>query len=243
MNITRPGCVAVAAALLSLMSCAARPADALAGNGRVVESERAVAAFTRVESGGSALIRLRKGPVHRVVVTTDQNLQEHFDVRNSGSTLSLSFKPGTSVSRVSKLVVDVYAPSLEAVTLAGSGSAEFMDAFSGDSLGVILSGSGSLSGRVSYEALNLSLSGSGSASLSGSGESLRLSITGSGSFKGRNYAVREASGVLAGSGGAEIAASAALTVTIAGSGSVRYYGSPVLKTTIGGSGSVRQAAP
>lgn len=229
---------ATAAAALALSSCAVQDAFGLFGSGRVVQSERPVAAFVAVHSAGSAQVRIHKAATQRVVVTADDNIQELFEVGVKGGTLWLSFKPGTSVSRVSKLVVDVYTPELDGLALSGSGGASFEDRFSGERLDLSVGGSGSVSGELRYSLVAASISGSGSVRLSGEGRELRLSSAGSGSFRCAAYRAETVDVALSGSGSAEVYASESLSAAVVGSGSVRYRGSPA-RTQLSALGSGR----
>lgn len=229
---------ASAAAALALSSCAVQSAFGLFGSGRVVQSERPVAAFVAVHNAGSAQVRIHKAATQRVVVSADDNIQELFEVNVKAGTLWLSFKPGTSVSRISKLVVDVYTPELDGLALSGSGGASFEDRFSGRRMDLSVGGSGSVSGDLRYELVTAAISGSGSVRLSGEGRELRLSSAGSGSFKCGSYRAETVNVALAGSGSAEVYASASLSASLVGSGSVRYRGSPA-RTQLSALGSGR----
>jgi len=226
-------------AVLPLSVCFSMPGLGVVGNGKVVESERTVSAFTSIASGGSAEVRVHRAKATRVVVTTDENIQEYFNAEVSGGILSLGYKPVTMISRVTKLVVDVYMPSLEAITVSGSGNMSLVDSFKGDSFSATVSGSGSFAGSINYDTVAVKLSGSGKVRLDGSSDRLTVVVSGSGKFDCARLSTKSADMILSGSGDAELTVSGRLDARISGSGSVRYGGKPEVNASISGSGRVR----
>lgn len=215
-----------ATAALALSSFAVQNAFGLFGSGRVVQSERPVPAFVAVHNAGSAQVRIHKAATQRVVVSAAADLQELFETSVEAGTLRLAFKPGANASKIYKIVVDVYTPALDGLIVSGSGGASFEGGFSGRRLDLTIGGSGSVSGELRYELVAAAISGSGSMRLSGEGRELRLSSAGSGSFRCASYRAETVGVSLAGSGSAEVYASASLSASVVGSGSVRYRGSP-----------------
>lgn len=244
---------------LAVAVVSASCAFGLAGNGDVEAVEREARGFSSIEVSGSAVVRVRKAPSPRVVVTTDSNLQSAFDVSVRGSTLRLGWKPGTMVTRATKIEVDVYLPELEGLSLSGSCELETMDGFSGDSLAISQSGSGSIeASRLSYRRVEVGLSGSGSTALSGSmdkiavkssgsgevrldgeGDGASLEMSGSSVVDAEGFACDEVRIVISGSGKASVSARKTLDVTVSGSGTVRYKGDPRVSAKTSGSGTVR----
>ncbi|MCX6227155.1 MAG: DUF2807 domain-containing protein [Bacteroidia bacterium] len=60
------------------------------GNGNVVSREISVSSFIRLHISGKGLIELYQSDEEKVIVETDENLQEFFSVVNSGRTLYVS---------------------------------------------------------------------------------------------------------------------------------------------------------
>ncbi|MBU0928385.1 MAG: DUF2807 domain-containing protein [Spirochaetes bacterium] len=216
--------ISFAAAVLSVLpftSCLGLPGFGIIGNGKVIQSERSVGSFSRIESAGSAEVRVRKGPSARVVVTTDENVQEYFEAKTSGDSLWLGFKPMTAIGRVTRLIVDVYLPELEAVAVSGSGDLSILDSFKGGSFKAAIAGSGSVSGggRLSYDSFSARLSGSGSLRLGGAYETVVASLTGSGDMELDCPSAASIDAKISGSGSMSLSGSCdALDLSIAGSG-------------------------
>lgn len=249
----------VAALVAAAFSVSCVGAFGLSGNGKVVDDERAVGGFSSIDVSGSTDVRVHKAPQARVVVTTDSNLQEYFDASVRGSTLHLGWKPMTLVTRVTKLVVDVYLPELEGVDLSGSCDMVVEGDFSGDSLEMDLSGSGSVSaaslrygelsveisgsGRVeaagSLGEVRADLSGSGGLALEGKGDEMSLSVSGSGTVDADKFSCARVKVGISGSGDVAVFATETLDASMSGSGSVSYRGNPRINSKSSGSGSMR----
>ena len=211
------------------------------GNRHLVETERQVDSFTRIASDGSAEIRIHKSTRTRVLVSTDANLQKHVKVTTSGDTLSLSLEPGLPPVRFSKLVVDVYMPRLEGISLAGSGNALLLDSFNGKELSLTISGSGSINGSIRYDTVAAAITGSGSLTLSGDSHQVDVSIAGSGSFHGNRLTTDSASATLSGSGSISLDVKSTMDAVNSGSGSIGYTGNPIVRSRNVGSGTIQKS--
>ena len=209
------------------------------GSGAVVETIRPAGSFTRIASSGSAEVRIHKSPEFKVVVATNAKLQDSFEASSSDGLLSLGFKSGAIVRPTARVIVDVYMPKLESITVSGSGKAELKDSFEGASLRTVVSGSGSIHGAVHYDSLAASIAGSGSIRLKGACPQLAITISGSGRFDGNQLAAVSASAVLSGSGSINLDVGSFLAAVVSGSGRIQYSGDPEVSSRISGSGTVR----
>src|ERR1700677_2344757 len=60
------------------------------GNGNIVSKEISVSSFIRLHLSGKGTIALYQSDEEKVIVETDENLQEYFSIENSGRTLYVS---------------------------------------------------------------------------------------------------------------------------------------------------------
>jgi Putative auto-transporter adhesin, head GIN domain len=60
------------------------------GNGNIVSREIKVSSFIRLHLSGKGTIELHQSGEEKVIVETDENLQEYFEIINSGRTLYIS---------------------------------------------------------------------------------------------------------------------------------------------------------
>jgi len=246
----------LAASILGSASCAF--ADIVRGNGKVKTEGRSVSSFSSVIMSGSGNLRIRKG-AQKLEITADSNILPYITTEVSGGRLKIGFKPFTSILSTTKLEFDVTVPSLEGVSLSGSGDA-YIDAFSGRAFSSSVSGSGGIKAELDYDEIELSSSGSGgfdaelkaeklSIGCSGSGESylygsadeVSISVSGSGDVNGRKLSTKIAKVKVTGSSDIEIAVSDSLDSTLSGSGGLRYWGDPTVKSRVSGSGTIKRA--
>ncbi len=231
-------------------------AQIVLGNGRPETELRSLPAFRSLAFACPGELRVRRGSTQEVRLTVDSNVLPLIRTEVSGGRLEISFKPRSGAIKSKKLLVEVTMPELEAIELAGSGSA-FVERFSGPSLAVVLSGSGKLEAKLEYRSLELLSSGSGDLELAGSADQARLRLTGSGSLaaelsgssldlessgSGRvelSGRAEEASFSLAGSGSlaAFPYATRRARLSITGSGGAELSVAEALDVTMRGSGS------
>jgi hypothetical protein len=190
----------------------------LSGSGVSATQTREVAEFRSVSVNGSGAVRVKLGEAQSLRVITDDNLIEHVRTRVEDGALVVDWDRGSYSPKVA-LVVELSAPSLEAVGLGGSGDLTFTG--------------------LDAERFGASIAGSGSVRGSGKCGRLNLSIAGSGDLRVYDVVAREVEVSIAGSGSAYVHAHDKLDVSISGSGDVRYRGKPAISRSIAGSGSVR----
>jgi len=190
---------------------------AIRGNGDIVSQERQAQGFATVELEGAGNLRIHPGDEHRVVVTTDGNLQELVTTRVKGSALVIR----SERINPSRLTIDVYLPDLRGVSLSGAGSAS-VGAFAADAFGVSMAGSW----RVAFAG--------------GSADSLRVSIAGSGRVDMEDFRAGAVSVRISGSGNVRTWAEDSLHVSISGSGTVAHRGSPAISFNRAGAGRIRR---
>jgi hypothetical protein len=230
---------AIAFALLASFLPSPAFAQIVIGNGRMETERRSVPAFRSIAFSGSGDLEIRRGP-QRLAVTADENVLPFVESTVSGGKLHIGFKPGISIIKPSKLVVEIAMPELEELTISGSGVV-VVGRFEGDSFEATISGSGSLRADLGYGSVDFTISGSGGIALAGRADEASVRISGSGSLDARDFAAADARISISGSGNAELRVSKRLDVDSSGSGGVRYWGSPRLSTDVKGSGSVRKA--
>ncbi len=213
------------------------------GDGKVTESIRKVSGFDALDVSGVAQITVSEGKDYSVIVETDSNLQSVFETKVKGNVLVLGFKPGTSISHVTKLNVAITMPKLSAVSISGTSAITLADKFSGGSLGVDISGNGEFSGALDYKNVALDGSGSSSFNISGKAEKIVAGISGAANINAKSFSVAKAVIDISGVGSVRIAVSETLEVSISGAGSVTYYGNPKnIKQDISGVGSIKQGS-
>ena len=190
------------------------------GNGIVVTSARTVSSFEKIHISGGAEVRFHESQEYQAFVTVDSNLDEYVDVHVSGNVLNIGTKIGFTYS-FTKLLVDVYCPTLTSVSVSGSGYFEGRD-------------------RIECLSFSAKISGSGRINVTGNSVFSNIAISGSGSFYGDNFIVNTAVVSISGSGNAYVYVTNSLRADISGSGIINYRGNPRIDSTISGSGRIRK---
>jgi Putative auto-transporter adhesin, head GIN domain len=175
------------------------------GSGIPATQSRDVAAFNSVELAGSNNLMIRVGEKQSVVVKGDDNLLDRVTTGVQSGKLVVANTPGSFTTK-SPMSVEVNVPTLNALTLTGSGN-------------IVVS-------NIEAESLKVTLPGSGT--LTGSGTTTRLDVTvnGSGTVQFSQLVANDVRALVSGSGTIFITATESLDASVSGSGSILYAGSP-----------------
>ena len=223
------------------------------GNGTIVTQNFEVTDFDEISTSLSATINFTVSNEYTCNVRVDENLLEYLDIKVKGHDLILKKQDEhKNVSlRATEFVIDVTAPSLEDISLAGSGTLNVLSPMEVKKLEVNVAGSGDvyLKETITVDDIELNVAGSGDIACEELiAEKLDANVAGSGDLKVVRGIVHEAEASVAGSGDivlycdienleADIAGSGdikarvngRLTYGIYGSGDIGYYGNPVVE--------------
>ena len=136
--------------------------------------------------------------------------------------------------------IDVYVtvPTVEGLSVAGSGDIVAETPIEGEELSVRIAGAGGIDAELSATRLTANIAGSGDMSLRGQADAVTVEIAGSGNLRAPDLRVATAEVSTVGSGDTELHVTDRLSARLIGSGDVRYRGQPTLDTNIVGSGNV-----
>jgi hypothetical protein len=213
--------VALAGSVVVLLarhdSDSSSPSGSSRGSGVAAAQTRNVPAFTSVDLAGANNVVIHVGGEQKVVVRADDNLLGRVTtgVRDGrlviGSTGSFSAR--------SPMRVDIAVPSLDSVTLSGSGV-------------VIVDG-------LHATTFTVEVPGSGVLRVSGTADRLDATLGGSGDVDLQGLVAHDATAVVAGSGRVQVHASRSLDATVSGVGAIYYSGNPSkVAQSITGTGSI-----
>lgn len=138
--------------------------------------------------------------------------------------------------RYGKARIEITAPTLRAVTAAGSGAVD-IERIAGPRASATVAGSGRTTIRsLQAERLSATVAGSGGLDLAGRSDRADITIAGSGRLSGEGFTAAAADVTVAGSGGAQFRSPGKVRATIVGSGSVAVTGTSDCSQTRMGSG-------
>lgn len=142
---------------------------------------RSLPRLTGVDVAGTNNVVVRVGAPQSVVVHADRNLLGRVTTQVRSGSLVTMDTPGTLNPRT-PMFVAVSVPSLEALTVQGSGNIS-VTGINDPSLTVRLPGSGSVALTATHS-LDASISGSGTILFTGNPTQVSKSVTGSGTISG-----------------------------------------------------------
>lgn len=232
------------------------------GDGNIITRNINVTAFNEISTSLPATVNFTIADSYSCTVSVDENLFDYLDIKVKDNELLMGKRKedrNTNL-KATQFVIEVTAPSLKDINLAGSGSFNANSPLEAEKLEVNLAGSGDI---VFHETVTV---GEAELNVAGSGDlvcnelisdKLDCNIAGSGDLKVVGGTVREAeAGVagsgdivltcdienldanIAGSGDIKARVSGKLTYGIIGSGEIGYYGNPVVEGDKAGRGSV-----
>ena len=155
------------------------------GNGNVVTRDIDVAAFKEISMILPATVNYKVADDYSCRVTLDENLFEWVDIYLKGDCLRVEMVKTFQQSDVkpTKFLIELTAPTLEEISVVGSGDFNFVTPFEAKELNIKLTGSGDViikDGKV--KKANLSVAGSGSVEARCQMESMDYSVAGTGSI-------------------------------------------------------------
>lgn len=218
--------------------------ETITGNGNVVTRNYDVTAFNEISSMLPATVNFTMAETYSCSVRVDENLFDYLEIKVKDGELRLgrTKEHKNDNLRATEFTIDITAPSLEEVRLAGSGDINFNSPLNASNLEVDLAGSGNINfnKETNVDHLELSVAGSGDIYIdNGSIRELEADIAGSGKLV--SYAdVQNMDADVAGSGDITAKVNGKLDYFIAGSGDIKYYGDAVTEGKIVGSGSVQR---
>ena len=227
--------------------------ETVKGNGNIVTRNYDVTDFNEISTSLSATVNFTISDHYSCTVTTDENIFDYLEIEVYDEDLRLC-KPEKHKKvglRATQFVIDVTAPNLENINLAGSGTFNALSPLNAEKMEVNVAGSGDivLKQTVTVQEIELNVAGSGDLFCNELiADKMECNIASSGDLKVSTGTVREAeAGVagsgdivltcdienleanIAGSGDIKARVSGKLTYGIFGSGDIGYYGNPVVE--------------
>ena len=188
------------------------------GSGVAATETRNLPPFGSVELAGSNIVTIRVGEEQSVVVHADNNLVDSVTTAVQDGSLVIGDIPGSYTAK-SPMSVTVSVPSLDELTLTGSG---------------VIAVTG-----IEAASLTVRLPGSGVLRASGAATKLDVTLDGSGDAQLEQLIAGDVRAVVSGSGRIVLTATKSLDASVPGSGAIMYSGDPREVTkSITGSGAI-----
>jgi hypothetical protein len=202
---------------------------------------RNVTGFDEIGFAVSGELYITIGEGYKVVLEGDKDYITEIETKVSGDRLDIKREKWYDTGN-KKVTVRVTMPSLDGISVSGSGKVYVTNPLKGDELDIAVSGSGTINlTDVDIRDVECSISGSGNLLIAGSGSvgNLEINISGSGDYKGESASIGTLEARISGSGSCDCVVRDMLRASISGSGSIYYSGNPKIDAAISGSGKVR----
>ena len=233
--------------LLFLSSCT--QAQIIVGSGNIVTKGVEVGLFNSLKLQGSpdVIYRQTVGKPSVELYGSD-NIVNLLEVRAENGVLLIKFKDNVNIRNRGKLEVRVSGPSLEQLTVQGSGDVLLANGIkSNKGLTISIQGSGDIRGKgikspllslsvrgsgdidlndVNTRQTDVKIAGSGDITLSGKCQVVDLGISGSGDINAAGLLAQKVLVKVSGSGDVSCYATDYLAGSVSGSGDVGYKGNP-----------------
>jgi Putative auto-transporter adhesin, head GIN domain len=207
------------------------------GEGPVITKTIDLADFHSFGLGISGDVVLTQGSKQEVKIKGQANIIDNIKTKVRNNSWNIEFEE--SVRDYDELTIYITVPTLEEVSVGGSGNITSTNSFDNlNDIDISIGGSGNVNLDFNAKDVDVSIGGSGEISLNGKGDDLTISIGGSGNVKAFDFQVNTCEISSAGSGDINVHVAESLEVSLVGSGDVTYKGNPRVKSSIVGSGDV-----
>jgi hypothetical protein len=223
------------AAVLGFQSC-----RKISGNGPSITKTYSLSGFTAVNTGIDGDVYFTQDSVYKVEIYGQSNILDRLETPIVNGELRLEFRKYAHLGNHERVVAYISGPSMNGLTVNGSGSLSVNQSTTGTRLNLRVSGSGSIN-VASYTGNELiaDISGSGRINVNGGNvNNENLHISGSGDMNLLGIVTKNATTSTSGSGNISLYVTSSLDVRISGSGDVYYVGNPSVSASISGSGKV-----
>ena len=214
------------------------PLGEIVGSGDLITKEEIFSDFTSVDTGSGFIVEISRSNSYEVLITADDNVMEHIEIRKSGDTLVIGVQWGYSFTSVT-LKAKVTMPELDNLELSGGAQGKLEEFGSTNPISFELSGGSVLRGEFSTtQDAEFSLTGGSQIiDLDGDANDITIDASSGSQLNLSDFMVHNTDVELDGGSQATINLDGTLTADLSGGSTLYYYGDPSLDNidTTGGS--------
>ncbi len=212
------------------------------GTGQVIEQDRTVANFNKVELNGIGNLIVTQGETESLKISAEDNIISQIKTEVVGDVLKISYESNWawfSLRPSKNINFYVTAKDINGINISGAGEIK-SDYINTQDLRIDIRGAGKADLVVSTTKTVINISGAGQAVVSGNSQVLEGKISGAGKIDASNLIVSSADIETSGAGQATVNATDNLKVRISGAGKIWYVGDPNIDEVISGVGSIEK---
>jgi hypothetical protein len=201
------------------------------GNGNIVSREISVSSFIRLHIGGRGLVELYQSDEEKVIIETDENLQEYFEAGNSGRTLYVSAGAILKKPVYTKCIIRIYCRQIDVLYIRN----EQGDLICPNEISLInplkitIQTVGNTSLNINAPSIKMLCQAEGNISMKGKCESIEIKNQSQGDFFGKELLADKLTIKNMAQGNVELFAEKEIRISHFGEGYIHYYGNAVLK--------------
>ena len=196
--------------------------------------------FREIDLTGAYEVILRESSEEKVIIETEENLLEHFDVNVRHDKLYIDSERMLYSEKGIKVVI--FYKEIEEIDIEGACALTSEDIIDTDYLKIDMGGAGALELELDVEELSLNIAGAGAVQLKGYAKIMDVNMSGAGGLSAFDLKTRKCNIDISGVGSADINVEDELSATIGGMGGINYKGNPdIRRSDVSGLGKISNA--
>jgi hypothetical protein len=210
--------------------------ESIYGSGDLITLDKQYTNFKSIEVGHAFAVRITRGEHYSVQIKIDDNLVNHLEVNQSGSTLKIGMENGYNYKDAT-MEADIVMPDIESLDLSGASYIYLVGFDFNHQFVLSLSGASRIDGSLNSGDVIIDLSGASSVKLEGEGKDLIINCSGASHLDFYNFKCDNAVIDLSGASVTTLNVSGNISADLSGASVLRYLGNPVFTRlqTSGGS--------
>lgn len=221
--------------LLSFSSCFG---PYIEGNGNVVERNRNVSDFHKIDISGGFKVYVSVANKESLKIIADENLHEHIETRVVNNRLKI--ENTINIRRAKKREIYIELRSIDNISLSGAVEFKGKTLLKAETLTIDASGAVEIILDVRAEKIICELSGACDVYLSGRADKVYVEATGGVELEAFELVTDRFNLTITGAGSATVHAREKLDVKISGAARVKYKGNPDVRKNITGAASLKK---
>lgn len=205
---------------ISILFCTSLVYGQKVGSGNVIQQNRDVGTFSKIEAGSAFVLILQQGPETKVMVETDDNYQDRIETSVKGDRLTIS---SMGMQSPSALKVWVTSPVIEEINLYGAAKLSSVGTIKSDQLKLELSGATKATLTLDVQSLISEISGASKVTLSGRAVKHNAEVSGAIYLNALDLTTTSTTIELSGASKATINSTGQINADLSGASSLSYY--------------------